>query len=81
MKKEIDVFLSSAKDAMMAVDINGKITLFNRAAESITKFQSNNVIGKPVKQVIKSTRLLEILRTGATELNRRQPLGDTTMNY
>ncbi|PHS33821.1 MAG: sigma-54-dependent Fis family transcriptional regulator [Alkaliphilus sp.] len=79
MKKEIDVFLSSAKDAMMAVDINGKITLFNRAAESITKLKSDDVIGQPVKQVIKTTRLLEILRTGETELNRRQPLGDTTI--
>ncbi|MGV8154920.1 MAG: sigma 54-interacting transcriptional regulator [Alkaliphilus sp.] len=79
MKKEIDVFLSSTKDAMMAIDINGKITLFNRTAEAITKLKSADVIGQPVEKVIKSTRLPYILKTGETELNRRQPLGDTTI--
>ncbi|MCD5414162.1 MAG: sigma-54-dependent Fis family transcriptional regulator [Clostridiales bacterium] len=79
MKKEIDVFLSSAKDAMMAIDISGNITLFNRAAEVITKLRSADVVGKPVNKIIKSTRLPYILETGETELNRRQPLGDTTI--
>ncbi len=77
MKKELDVILSSTHDAMIAVDIEGKITLFNRTAESLTGLSESQVMGQPVEKYITNTRLLHILKTGEPELNQKQPLGNT----
>ncbi|KAB3531280.1 sigma-54-dependent transcriptional regulator [Alkaliphilus pronyensis] len=77
MKKELDVILSSTHDAIFAVDIEGRITLFNRAAEKITGLKEGDVLGKPVEKYITSTRLPYILKTGETELNRKQIINNT----
>jgi len=76
MKKEIELFINSTHDAIIAVDKEGIITLFNRASEKLTKINENYAIGKHVKDVIKTTRLPHVLETGVSELNKRQPLGD-----
>ncbi|WIF95488.1 sigma-54 interaction domain-containing protein [Caminicella sporogenes] len=76
MKKEIEIILDSTHDAMIAVDKEGIITLFNKAAEKLTKLKAREVIGKYVADVIETTRLPYILETGNSELNRRQPLRD-----
>lgn len=75
MKKELEVILNSTHDAMIAVDKNGIITLFNNAAEKLTGIYKEYALGKPVKDVILNTRLMYILETGAYELNRQQDLG------
>ncbi len=79
MKKELDVILSTTNDAMIAVDIEGRITLFNRAAEKITGFQESAVLGRHIEEVVRSTRLPYILKTGESELNQKQPLGNTVI--
>ncbi len=77
MKKEIEVILKSTNDAIIAVDRDEKITLFNQAAEKITGYTAAEVLNKKVGQFIKETRLPEILKSGESELNRRQALGNT----
>ncbi|MCD6436613.1 MAG: sigma-54-dependent transcriptional regulator [Clostridiales bacterium] len=76
MKREIELIINSTHDAMIAVDLRGIITLFNRAAERLTKIAAKNALGKHVINVIETTRLPFILKTGESELNRRQQLGD-----
>ncbi len=77
MKKEIEVILKSTNDAIIAVDYDEKITLFNRAAEKITGYAASEVMNKKVGDFIKETRLPQILKSGESELNRRQALGNT----
>jgi len=77
LKREIDVILKSTNDAIIAVDRNENITLFNTAAEKITGYPASKVLNKKVGDYIKETRLPEILKYGESELNRRQALGDT----
>ncbi len=77
MKKEIEVILNSTNDAIIAVDRDEKITLFNRAAEKITGYPASEVLNNKVGDFIKETRLPEILKNGESELNRRQALGNT----
>lgn len=79
MFKEIDVILNSTNDATIAVDIDGNVTLFNRAAEKIIGFKEKDVLGKYIEEVLQSTRLPYILKTGESELNRRQILGDISI--
>lgn len=75
MKRELELILDSTHDAMIAVDINGVITLYNCAAEKLTEFKSKDVIGKKIVDVIETTRLPHVLSTGAAELNQKQQLG------
>ncbi len=76
MEKEIELIINATHDAMIAVDTKGHITLFNQAAERLTRQRSQDVIGRPVVDVITTTRLPEVLKSGQAELNRRQHLED-----
>ncbi len=77
MKKAIEVILKSTNDGIIAVDREEKITLFNHAAEKITGYQASEVLNKRVGDFIEETRLPYVLKTGESELNRRQALGKT----
>ncbi len=76
MKREIELFVNSTYDGMIAVNEEGIITLFNKAAEKLTRIPAGEALGRPVESVITYTRLPHILKTGESELNRRQPMGD-----
>lgn len=76
MDKEIQLILNATHDAMIAVDTEGRITLFNRAAERLTRQRAEAVLGSPVTQVITTTRLPQVLASGVPELNQRQHLGE-----
>lgn len=78
-EKEMSVILNATHEGIMAVDSQGKITVFNRAAEQLLDMCRENVIGRLVTEVIPNTRLHLILRTGKAELNQRQQLGHITI--
>ena len=75
MDRGIELILNSTHDAMIAVDKEGIITLYNRAAEVLTNTKSEDAVGKYVGDVVQDTRLPFILKTGKSELNRQQRLG------
>lgn len=77
MKKELELILDSTHDAMIAVNRKGVITLYNKAAGRLTGKDPEAVIGKGIDSVVPNTRLPFILKTGISELNQRQNLGDT----
>ncbi|QEK13154.1 sigma-54-dependent transcriptional regulator [Crassaminicella thermophila] len=79
MKRELEVILDSTHDAMIAVDNEGIITLFNKAAKKLTKLEGVDVIGKYITDVVANSRLPYILKTGESELNRKQPLGHVSI--
>jgi PAS domain S-box-containing protein len=79
MKKEIELILDSTHDAMIAVNKKGIITVFNKAAGVLTGRNSEIAIGKPIEEMVENTRLLFILKTGISELNQQQQLGDTVI--
>ncbi len=74
MQKVIELILNSTHDAMISVDVNSVITLFNAAAERLTGHHAYDVIGTNIKEVIKTTRLPYVLETGVAEINQRQAL-------
>ncbi|ADG82533.1 sigma-54 interaction domain-containing protein [Thermincola potens] len=76
-RAEMEVIMNVTHDAMIGIGLDGKINIFNRAAEKITGFKAEEVIGKNIKEVIPSTRLFEVMRTGCAELNQSQLLGNT----
>jgi len=76
MEKDIELILNSTHDAMIVVNTEGIITLFNKAAERLTQIKAEDALGKYVADVIKDTRLPYILETGKSELNQQQNLGN-----
>ncbi len=76
VERALDIIINSTHDAMIAVDMNGVITLYNKAAEKLTGRQAKDVIGKPVVDVVANTRLPIIVATGKSEINKRQLLGE-----
>lgn len=46
--------ISSISDGVFAIDLDWKITFFNKAAERITGFSSREVIGKPCKDILRT---------------------------
>ena len=79
MRKDIQKILDSAHDAIIAIDLDENITIFNKSAERLTGKKSSFAIGSPVEVVIENTRLPIILKTGISELNQQQPLGNITI--
>ncbi|QZY55589.1 sigma-54 interaction domain-containing protein [Crassaminicella profunda] len=79
MKRELEVILDSTHDAMIAVDKNGIITLFNKAAKKLTKLEGMKILGRYITEVVTNSRLPFILETGKSELNQKQPLGDISI--
>lgn len=72
----LDLILNATHDAIVAVDKDGRIFVFNPSAEKILGKKAKDVIGVHVRDVIPSTRLDEVLASGEAELNQRQTVGD-----
>lgn len=75
----LELILNSTHDAIVAIDADARVRVFNPAAEKLLGKPSCEVLGKHVRDVIPNTRLDRVLLTGETELNRRQDLGETAI--
>lgn len=75
-QNELDIIINSTYDAMIAVNKDGVITLFNRAAERIIGLKAEEVIGRTAAEAIPNTRLDIVLQTGQQEINQEQVLSN-----
>lgn len=78
-ERELITILDSTHDGMIAVNGEGIITIFNRAAERITGLRADNVIGHPAVDVIPNTRLNIVLASGEPELNQQQTVANAVI--
>lgn len=64
-RREIQAIVEAVSEGLMAVDVQGRITLMNKAAESILNLQGKKVLGKRVSQVLRpDVPMLRTLKTG-----------------
>ena len=59
-EERLSGIIESAMDAIIAIDQNGRVTLFNRAAERIFRCAAGTAIGQPYKRFL-SERLCQVL--------------------
>jgi len=78
-KDLLDLILNSTHDAIVAVDEEGVVSVFNPAAEKLVGKNARDVLGKHIRTVIPNTRLDQVIATGEAELNQKQDLGNTTI--
>jgi len=67
--------LDGIQDAIIAIDQNGRIVLFNRAAERLTSLMRTEALGQEAAGLIPGSQLQRVLATGEPELQRLQDLG------
>ncbi|TVQ38420.1 MAG: PAS domain-containing protein [Spirochaetaceae bacterium] len=60
MISELEIIFNSTHDGIIAVDKDARITLFNRSAEELTQQRAQDAVGRDIREVIPSTRLLEL---------------------
>jgi PAS domain S-box-containing protein len=67
--------IDSSTDGIIAIDDTARITLFNRTAEDLFGVSQSEVAGCPVAEIIPTTRLPHVLRTGEPEIGEVQLIG------
>ncbi|GAA3331202.1 hypothetical protein GCM10020331_086810 [Ectobacillus funiculus] len=78
--EERSALIQSVREGIMMIDKQGRISLLNQAAYEILLIrQEQNVIGKPVLEVIPNTSILEVLRNGEEQLDRQLQLKGRTI--
>lgn len=70
-KELLPAILDSTYNAIVAIDIFGTVVAYNQAAEKIVGIPAGEALSRHIKEVIPNTGLLEILKSGKVEANRR----------
>jgi PAS domain S-box-containing protein len=76
MRKELEVFLTSTHDGVIAIDKDCKITLYNKEAEKLVGIPRDKALSRRIEEIVVNTRLPYILETGEYELDWQQHLRD-----
>jgi PAS domain S-box-containing protein len=74
--KEIQNIVDSIHNGVVAVDKDGKITVFNKAMEKIFGIAASDAIGSPIYELIPYTGLLRVLTTGKPHIGRKFNIGE-----
>ncbi|MFZ5632009.1 MAG: sigma 54-interacting transcriptional regulator [Bacillota bacterium] len=75
----IEMILNSIREGVLAVNAEGRVTVYNQTAEKLMGIPAGQALGRPVEEVIPNTRLHLVLKTGVEELDQFQNLGSTTI--
>ncbi|MDQ0156451.1 PAS domain S-box-containing protein [Robertmurraya andreesenii] len=71
-----DLIFNATSDGMIVVDRDSHIILINKSAAEMVGVDKQKVLGKHVLDVIPSSRLPAVLKTGRPEMNKEQMLGN-----
>ncbi|WP_028025446.1 ATP-binding protein [Enterovibrio calviensis] len=78
--QERNATLESIREGIIAVNGNGNITTFNRAAIDTLGLDANTKLtGRPIEDVLPDSRLMDVLRTGAPQIDKDVWLQDRNL--
>ncbi|WP_077618731.1 sigma-54 interaction domain-containing protein [Bacillus sinesaloumensis] len=69
-KVMVDLIIDSTHDGMIVIDINSQVILLNNSASRMIGVAKEDAIGKHIYECIPDSKLPEILRTRAVEVNQ-----------
>lgn len=75
-QRNLALVLNATHDAMVGIDSDGKVSLFNAAAERLLGISMSTAYGMNIQDVIPNSRLMFVLENGVEELNQVQQVGD-----
>lgn len=73
--KELLAILDATHNAIVVINNQGIVTIFNHAAEQIVGVNREKAIGQPIEQVIPTTGLLTVLQSGHKEYSQKMEIG------
>lgn len=68
--------INSIHNCVITIDRDGRIDLYNRAAERLLEVDEKELQYKKIGEVFKNSRLVEVLRTGRKEYAQKLMVGD-----
>ncbi|WP_406677193.1 sigma 54-interacting transcriptional regulator [Neomoorella carbonis] len=75
--EQLKAILDFAYDGIIALDEEGRITVFNPVAEKLSGWRAGDAIGRPVTEVIPNAQCHTLLKTGKPELGELLDIGNT----
>jgi PAS domain S-box-containing protein len=75
----LDTIIGSVHNAMITVDESGRVQVFNTAAERIFGVKREEVIGRPITQIVPDSTLPEIAKTGKIEYSQKITFHNRTL--
>lgn len=75
LSSQLDAIIDSTHNMIIAVDVNGKVIVFNRSAEKLIKQKRETILGQNIVEIVSNSGLLDTIRTGD-----EQPLQKITIN-
>ena len=76
--QEKSVIINSIKEGIIAIDAEHKITLINKEAKNILNYKKD-IIDKKIEEIVPTTQLPRLLKTGKPEYNKEQIINDTNI--
>ncbi|MBU8908920.1 ATP-binding protein [Desertibacillus haloalkaliphilus] len=68
--QEREAIFQSIREAIIAVDRNGYITMYNSNAGKVLQHKGRKVVGTHIKDLLPQTQLMEVLETGKSHYNQ-----------
>lgn len=76
---DLNVILDAVYNGIVAVNREGKIVIFNKAASRLTGVTVEEAVGKRVDYIIPDTGLLEILNSGESKTTQKMQIKEKTV--
>ncbi|MDP5276220.1 ATP-binding protein [Chengkuizengella axinellae] len=74
---EKNAILESIHEGIIAINVEGNITLVNQKAyQIINKHPSENIIGKNILEILPHTKMLDVLHSKESQFNQELKIGD-----
>lgn len=78
-QETINSIIDYTQDAIIVINRDGLITLFNKEAQRLTRTPLKDAIKKHITDIIPNTRLLEVIENGTPDLNQQLELKNFTI--
>jgi len=76
MSGQMETVINSAYNAIVAIDHDGTITIWNQSAEKYTGMRTSDVIGAYINDIIPESQLADIVQSGRSEYGVRLCIGN-----
>lgn len=80
MLERYESIFNYTHDGIIAIDDNKKITLINKEAERLIDKSGEPIIGNEIENIIKNTRMIEVLNSGKKELDQVMNINNLVVN-
>jgi len=77
--EERNTTLQTIREGVIAIDVEGRITTFNKTALKTLGIEDQNLTGRSIREVFPQSDLWQVLETGQVELDREIQINDQSL--